>query len=154
MQHIYVNFKRFDVPASMGGVNRLSDAKDYASTIVKAVCPDLKAYAGKAEFVHFYPESLLPSAIEGADPSILSIGCQGVYRADVAPGGNFGAFTTNRPAAAMAAIRPEAPPPITSTLFMTAVPVLRPQASAETSGFQISHEARSDLPENIRRTAA
>ena len=104
MQHIYVNFKRFDVPASMGGVNRLSDAKDYASTIVKAVCPDLKAFAGKAEFVHFYPESLLPSAIEGADPSILSIGCQGVYRADVAPGGNFGAFTTNRPAAAMAAI--------------------------------------------------
>ena len=69
MQHIYVNFKRFDVPASMGGVNRLSDAKDYGSTIVKAVCPDLKAYAGEAEFVHFYPESLLPSAIEGADPS-------------------------------------------------------------------------------------
>ena len=104
MQHIYVNFKRFDVPASLGGVNRISDAKDYSSTIVKAVCPALKAYEGKAEFVHFYPESLLPSAIENADPSILSIGCQGVYRADVAPGGNFGAFTTNRPAAAMAAI--------------------------------------------------
>ena len=104
MQHIYVNFKRFDVPASLGGVNRISDANDYSSTIVKAVCPALKAYEGKAEFVHFYPESLLPSAIENADPSILSIGCQGVYRADVAPGGNFGAFTTNRPAAAMAAI--------------------------------------------------
>lgn len=104
MQHIYVNFKRFDVPASLGGVNRISDARDYSSTIVKAVCPALKAYEGKAEFVHFYPESLLPSAIENADPSILSIGCQGVYRADVAPGGNFGAFTTNRPAAAMAAI--------------------------------------------------
>jgi triosephosphate isomerase len=31
----------------------------------------------------------------------LFIGCQGVFREDVAPDANFGAFTTNRPAAAM-----------------------------------------------------
>ena len=28
----------------------------------------------------------------------MQLGCQGVYRADTAVGGNFGAFTTNRPA--------------------------------------------------------
>ena len=104
MQHIYVNFKRFDVPRELGGVNSLSSASDYACSIVKTVCPELAKYKGKAEFVHFYPESLLISAVENADPSVLSIGSQGVYRSDVAPGGNFGAFTTNRPAAAVAAL--------------------------------------------------
>ena len=34
MQHIYVNFKRFDVPSQMGGVNRISDISSYASTII------------------------------------------------------------------------------------------------------------------------
>ena len=104
MQHIYVNFKRFDVPSSMGGVNRIADASSYAPAIVEKVVPELEKYRGLAEFVQFYPESGLIGAVKATDPSLLSIGCQGVYRADVAPGGNFGAFTTNRPAAAMAAI--------------------------------------------------
>lgn len=103
MQHIYVNFKRFDVPAAMGGVNRIADPSEYASYIVQEVGPKLASYSGKVEFVHFYPESCLIEAVKAASEP-LSIGCQGVYRADVAPGGNFGAFTTNRPAAAMAAI--------------------------------------------------
>ena len=30
----------------------------------------------------------------------INLGCQGVFREDITPGGNFGAFTTNRPAAA------------------------------------------------------
>ena len=104
MQHIYVNFKRFDVPASMGGVNRIAEASSYAPEIVRQVVPSLGRYRGKAEFVHFYPESGIVDAVKAADPELLSIGCQGVYRADVEIGGNFGAFTTNRPASAMAAI--------------------------------------------------
>lgn len=104
MQHIYVNFKRFDVPASMGGVNRISEAAQYSGTIVRSVLPSLGKYRGKAEFVHFYPESQLVSAVMDTDRSLLSIGSQGVYREDVRPGGNFGAFTTNRPASAVAAI--------------------------------------------------
>lgn len=32
----------------------------------------------------------------------MRLGSQGVYRADTAVGGNFGAFTTNRPANAVA----------------------------------------------------
>ena len=35
--------------------------------------------------------------------SLIKIGCQGIYRADTAIGGNFGAFTANRPASAMIA---------------------------------------------------
>ena len=34
----------------------------------------------------------------------MKLGCQGVYRDDTALGGNFGAFTTNRPAAAAKAL--------------------------------------------------
>ena len=38
------------------------------------------------------------------EDSPVQVGCQGVFREDVTVGGNFGAFTTNRPAAAMAAL--------------------------------------------------
>ena len=41
MQHIYVNFKRFDVPSQMGGVNRISDISSYASTIIANRTPKL-----------------------------------------------------------------------------------------------------------------
>ena len=102
MQHLYVNFKRFDVPASYGGVNRLAPASEYGKTIVSAVLSTLEAYQG-VEFTHFYPEAQIPGALAARNGSeALAIGCQGVYRKDVTPGGNFGAFTTSRPAAAMA----------------------------------------------------
>lgn len=105
MEHIYVNFKRFDVPASLGGVNRLSECKDYGRTVVERTKDGLRAYEGKAEFAFFLPEAQIPGALEAlGESSILSIGCQGVFRRDVAPGGNFGAFTTSRTAASMKAL--------------------------------------------------
>ncbi|MDY5930668.1 MAG: triose-phosphate isomerase [Candidatus Ornithospirochaeta sp.] len=104
MQHIYVNFKRFDVPSSMGGVNRIAPIADYAETVIRGCRESLEAYRGRAEFVQFYPESQIPSAVKAAEGSVIEIGCQSVYRADVAPGGNFGAFTSNRPASAAAAL--------------------------------------------------
>lgn len=103
LKHIYVNFKRFDVPSELGGVNRLASARDYSKTIVSTVREELASFSG-CEFVHFYPESQIPEAVRAAEGSVLKIGCQGVHRDDVMPGGNFGAFTTLRPAAAMAAI--------------------------------------------------
>lgn len=105
MQHIYVNFKRFDVPSYLGGVNRLSDISCYAREIVEKTEKELRDFEGKAEFVHFYPESQLSEAVKAAAGSpVLSIGAEGVYRYDIVPGGNFGAFTTNRPAAAVRAL--------------------------------------------------
>lgn len=105
MEHIYVNFKRFDVPAALGGVNRLSPAAEYGRTVVEKTLEGIEAYRGKAEFAFFLPEAQVPGALEAlGGKDILSIGCQGVYRRDVAPGGNFGAFTTSRPAASMKAL--------------------------------------------------
>lgn len=44
----------------------------------------------------FFPEAhLLGAGAARKSDSRIQIGCQGVYRDDTAPGGNFGAFTTN-----------------------------------------------------------
>ena len=103
MKHIYVNFKRFDIPSSFGGVNRIAPVKEYASYIIREVLPSLSKYKD-TEFVHFYPEAHLIEAVKAAKGSDLKIGCQGVYRDDVKEGGNFGAFTTNRPSSIVSAI--------------------------------------------------
>lgn len=105
-QHIFVNFKRFDVPSEFGGVNRVSSIAEYAPYIVRKVLPGLSEYSEEeVRFVHYYPEAQLVGAVEAlGDSRILSIGCQGVYRSDVKIGGNFGAFTTLRPAAAAKAL--------------------------------------------------
>lgn len=106
MQHIYVNFKRFDIPPTLGGVNRVAPSRDWATTIVDATLPALKEYDGaEVAFTHFYPEAHLIGALEATGSSkALAIGCQGVYRGDTSVGGNFGAFTTGRPANAMVAL--------------------------------------------------
>jgi len=104
MKHIYLNLKRFDVPAELGGVNRLAPMADWGRTIVERTEPVLVGYdPGEVEFVQYFPEAHLLSAAAVRRRSVR-VGCQGVYRADTAPGGNFGAFTTNRPAHAAAAL--------------------------------------------------
>lgn len=104
MKHIYLNLKRFDVPVSLGGVNRLAPAADWGRTIVSRTEPGLAGYdPAEVEFVQYFPEAHILSAVS-ACKGVLRVGCQGVYRADTAPGGNFGAFTTNRPAHAAAAL--------------------------------------------------
>ncbi len=103
MKHIYLNLKRFDVPTEFGGVNRIAPVKDWASYIITNTQEELKTYdADKVEFAMYFPEAhLLGAAAAKAVDSPIKIGCQSVYRADVSVGGNFGAFTGNRPAAAM-----------------------------------------------------
>lgn len=105
MKHIYLNLKRFDVPVDMGGVNRLAPIPDWAGKIVGETQDALKKYdPSEVEFAMYFPEIhiLNAAAAKNAD-SPIQVGCQSVYREDTAVGGNFGAFTTNRPAAAMAA---------------------------------------------------
>lgn len=106
MKHIYLNLKRFDVPADMGGVNRISDVKDWGGYIVENTQDALKSYDPSAvEFAMYFPEAhLLSASAAKNEGSPIQVGCQSVFREDVAPGGNFGAFTTNRPAAAMKAV--------------------------------------------------
>lgn len=105
MKHIYLNLKRFDVPAELGGVNRIADMKEWGKYIVENTQEELKKYSPEeVEFAMFFPEIHLFSACQAkTEDSPVQIGCQGVFRDDVAPGKNFGAFTTGRPAAAMKA---------------------------------------------------
>lgn len=106
MEHIFLNLKRFDVPVDYGGVNRLAPPADWAKAIVEGTQKGLAAYdPGETEFVMYLPEAHIPAAAAARTPgSPVQIGCQGVYREDTAPGGNFGAFTTNRPASAAKAL--------------------------------------------------
>ena len=105
MKHIYLNLKRFDVPVEMGGVNRIAPLSDWAAYIVEQTQEELRKYdPQKAEFCMYFPEMhLLPALSARKEYSPVQVGCQSVFRDDVKQGGNFGAFTTNRPAASMAA---------------------------------------------------
>ena len=110
MKYIFVNLKRFDVPSESGGVNQLAAPDKWAEAIIPKVCAGLEKYIKDTKFqsgisfTFFFPEAhiIQSTAAKGNFP--LSIGCQGVYWDDIAKGGNFGAFTSSRPAAAMAAI--------------------------------------------------
>ena len=106
MKHIFLNLKRFDVPVELGGVNRLAPVAEWGRAIVAGTQQGLTGYdPAEAEFVDFLPEAhLIPAAAARTADSRVELGCQGVFRADTAVGGNFGAFTTNRPAHAAAAL--------------------------------------------------
>lgn len=106
MKHIFLNLKRFDVPVEFGGVNRLAPVAKWGETIVSATQEALKAYdPQETEFVMYLPEAhLLSAASARTAGSPIKLGSQGVYRDDTAPGGNFGAFTTNRPASIVKAM--------------------------------------------------
>ncbi|RRD94704.1 triosephosphate isomerase [Clostridiales bacterium COT073_COT-073] len=99
MKRIYLNLKRFDVSVEKGGVNRLAGMQDWAETIISQTQEELVKYKEDANFTMFFPEAHLLSAAK-VNNGTIHIGVQGVFRADVQKGGNFGAFTTNLPATA------------------------------------------------------
>ncbi len=106
MKHIFLNLKRFDVPAEYGGVNRLAPLYAWGSTILGQTQDALAAYdPAEVEFCMYLPEAHLLNAAASRKPgSNVRLGSQGVFRADTVAGGNFGAFTTNRPASAVRAL--------------------------------------------------
>ena len=106
MKHIFLNLKRFDVPTELGGVNRIASLNEWGTYIVKNTQEALKKYdSEKVEFVQYFPEAHLLNAVAArCEDSPVKVGCQSVYRMNTAVGGNFGAFTTNRPVSAMKAM--------------------------------------------------
>ena len=106
MKHLYLNLKRFDVPVEFGGVNRVAPVADWGAFIVGSTQDALAKYdPNEVEFAQFFPEAHLLGAVGTKKPgSPVKVGCQGVHRADTAVGGNFGAFTTLRPASAAVAL--------------------------------------------------
>lgn len=106
MKHIFLNLKRFDIPPELGGVNRIAPINEWGGYIVSSTQEALSKYdPSEVEFVQYLPEAHLLGAIAAkSENSPVRVGCQSVYRMNTAVGGNFGAFTTNRPAAAMQAM--------------------------------------------------
>lgn len=106
MKHLYLNLKRFDVPVEYGGVNRIAPLKDWGGYIVTHTQAGLKNYdPSQVEFVQYFPEAHILGAVGArCEDSPVQVGCQGVYRMNTAVGGNFGAFTTNRPASIVKAM--------------------------------------------------
>ena len=106
MKHLYLNLKRFDVPVEYGGVNRIAPLKDWGGYIVSHTQEGLKHYdPSQVEFVQYFPEAHILGAVGArCEGSPVQVGCQGVYRMNTAVGGNFGAFTTNRPASIVKAM--------------------------------------------------
>jgi triosephosphate isomerase len=107
MHEIFINLKRFDVPKDMGGICLQSDPQKWIEDIITDT---VKFGLGKLEDVnitYILPEGLILSAnnklkeFKSSETENINIGIQGVFRDDVSPGGNFGAFSTNRPASAM-----------------------------------------------------
>ena len=106
MKHIYLNLKRFDVPVELGGVNRLAPVQDWGAAVVRGTQEALRQYdPAQVEFVQYLPEAHLLGAVAArTEGSPVQLGSQGVYRMNTAVGGNFGAFTTNRPASIVRAM--------------------------------------------------
>jgi triosephosphate isomerase len=106
MIDMFVNLKRFDVPLSMGGICSFEDPVQWAQWVVDESARIGLGHIPDVRICVFFPEALLPAVVAKAatygkdELGNVAIGSQGVFRADVGPGGNFGAFTTNLPAAA------------------------------------------------------
>jgi triosephosphate isomerase len=106
MRNIFVNLKRFDVPKRLGGICPIENPQEWIEQVIdQSVQLGLGQLDG-VTVTYLLPEALLLSAINhlkkhpAQTTHALHIGCQGVFREDVVKGGNFGAFTTNLPAAA------------------------------------------------------
>ena len=108
MSIIFVNLKRFDVPRDLGGICPRKDPARWIREVIKETVSNGLGSREGLELVYLLPEALLISAREQLeshpknDIPNISIGCQGVFRENIAAGGNFGAFTTNLPATAAA----------------------------------------------------
>ena len=76
MKHLYLNLKRFDVPAEYGGVNRIAPVADWGAWVVSSTQDALAQYdPSEVEFAQFFPEAhLLGAAAAKKDGSPVWIG--------------------------------------------------------------------------------
>lgn len=113
MNYLFLNLKRFDIERRFAGVNSIAPAREWGGAVASALVDGIaarSALAGRLSVAAFLPEAQLVGALNALDgfagnsaghSAAFAVGCQSVHSEDVAPGGNFGAFTTLRPASAM-----------------------------------------------------
>ncbi|MCG8515286.1 MAG: triose-phosphate isomerase [Halanaerobiales bacterium] len=106
MKEILVNLKRFDVPRKKGGICPFDNPEDWINSVIEKTVRLGLGEISDISLTFFLPEALIISAVNKLKQSPLAkghnirIGSQGVFRKDINPGVNFGAFTTNLPATA------------------------------------------------------
>lgn len=103
MRHIFVNLKRFDVPRDLGGICPEDDPQEWIEHVIdQSVTMGLGTLEG-LRLVYLLPEALILPAIRQlrgypqSGTSTIAVGAQSVFREDIRPEGNFGAFTSNLP---------------------------------------------------------
>jgi len=107
MPDIFVNLKRFDVPKEMGGLCLTDDPQSWIEDIMEQTVTLGLGRQADVHLTYLLPDMLLLPAVSkmksfpAKETVNLAIGNQSVFREDVEPGGNFGAFTSNTPAAAV-----------------------------------------------------
>ena len=94
MKFIFVNLKRFDIPREKGGICDTDNPVLWIKKIMRKSA-DIK----ETKLIYLLPESLIIPVVEEKTENI-EIGSQSVFREDIEPGSNFGAFTSQFPAAA------------------------------------------------------
>lgn len=105
MKEIFINLKRFDVPTEKGGICPNSNPKEWIEWVMDESVKNNLGTLEDIKVTYILPELLLIPALERLatyskeKTEKIAIGSQGVYREDVKKGGNFGAFSTNLPAA-------------------------------------------------------
>ena len=106
MNNIFVNLKRFEVSRKLGGLCDFDCPQEWIASVLQQCVQKGLGNMENVELTFFLPEALLSTAVSSlakeaaADRKNLHLGCQSVYREDIKVGGNFGAFTSNRPATA------------------------------------------------------
>ncbi len=107
MKKIFVNLKRFEVSRALGGICPMDNPLEWTKWVMDETVRLGLGALDKVQITYFWQEALLPTAIEALQDvkpeqkKNLFLGCQSVFREDIKPGGNFGAFSSNRPATAM-----------------------------------------------------
>jgi|SRR5690554_1032055 len=107
MIEIFVNLKRFEVPRGKGGICDFENPQEWMEYVIdKCIAFGIGKFS-KIRVTFLLPEALILAAKNRLNSyssdtvGALEIGSQGVFREDIKTGVNFGAFTTNFPAAAV-----------------------------------------------------
>lgn len=107
MNLIFVNLKRFEVSRKLGGLCPLESPTDWIDAVIDRTIALRLGSLPDTHLAYLLPEGLVATAAQrlarydAAQTAHVSIGCQGVHWEDIAPGKNFGAFTSSQPATAV-----------------------------------------------------
>lgn len=107
MNQIFVNLKRFEVSRRLGGLCPLDQPTQWIDSVIDRSVELGLGQLPDTHLTYMLAEGLVAGAVKrlaGFKPALtrqIAIGCQGVHWEDIAPGKNFGAFTTSQPATAV-----------------------------------------------------